>query len=73
MIMPLPIRGLRAKVRCRGWATLSEHKWSSFGERRGTLESVFDGAPRQVVFTGYIAYFSELWADAGSLADSRDC
>jgi len=22
-------------VRCRGWATLSEHKWSSFGERRG--------------------------------------
>ena len=31
----LPICGLRAKVRCRGWATLSEHKWSSFGERRG--------------------------------------
>ena len=32
----LPICGLRAKVRCRGWATLSEHKWSSFGERRGS-------------------------------------
>jgi len=32
----LPICGLRAKVRCRGWATLPEHKWSSFGERRGS-------------------------------------
>ena len=31
----LPICGLRAKVRCRGWATLSKHNWSSFGERRG--------------------------------------
>ena len=40
----LPICGLRAKVRCRGWATLSEHKWSSFGERRGGIEQErFDG------------------------------
>jgi len=31
----LPICGLWAMVRCRGWATLSKHKWSSFGERRG--------------------------------------
>jgi len=31
----LPISGLSAQARFRGWATLSEHKWSSFGERRG--------------------------------------
>jgi len=30
----LPISGLSARTRFRGWATLSEHKWSSFGERR---------------------------------------
>jgi len=39
----LPICGLRAKVRCRGWATLSEHKWSSFGERRGVLGWITGG------------------------------
>ena len=31
----LPAYGLRAKVRRVGWATLTEHKWVSFGERRG--------------------------------------
>jgi len=45
----LPICGLRAKMRCLGWATLSEHKWSSFGERRApgasdTVSSTCKGA-----------------------------
>ena len=35
----LPTCGLRAAVRRREWATLSEHKWSSFGERRGRRPS----------------------------------
>ena len=33
----LPTCDLRAKVRLSGWSTLSEHKWSSFGERRGNV------------------------------------
>jgi len=44
----LAISGLSARTRFRGWATLSEHKWSSFGERRGTKAvalGLFAGAP----------------------------
>ena len=33
----LPTYGLQAKVRHLGWSTLSEHKWSSFAERRGNV------------------------------------